>query len=87
MGVANRDASQLTLKKRNKAHNAYSNNFKAAVLTGNAALTPPAGTSAQVVSEIKLGCTACYIENNNDADPNQQRYPRNFSSGKNTGTS
>ena len=86
MGVANRDASQLTLKKRNKTQNAYSNDFKAAVLTGNAALTPPARTSAEVVSEIKLGCTACYIENNT-TDPNQQRYPPNFSSGKNTGTS
>lgn len=86
MGVANRDASQLTLKKRNKTQNAYSNDFKAAVLTGNSALTSPARTSAEVVSEIKLGCTACYIENNT-TDPNQVRYPPNFSSGKNTGTS
>jgi hypothetical protein len=87
MGVANRDASQLTLKKRNKTENAYSNGFKAAVLAGISTATPPARTSAEVVSEIKLGCTACYIENNSDADPNQRRYPPNFSSGKNTGTS
>jgi hypothetical protein len=85
MGVGNRDASQLTLKKRNKTENAYANGFKAAVLSGIATATPPARTSAEVVSEIKLGCTACYIENNND--PNQQRYPPNFSSGKNTGSS
>ena len=85
MGVANRDASQLTLKKRNKTQNAYSNDFKTAVLAGIATATPPARTSAEVVSEIKLGCTQCYIENNND--PNQQRYPNNFSSGKDTGSS
>jgi hypothetical protein len=86
MGVGNRDASQLTLKKRNKAENAYANGFKTAILSGIATATPPARTSAEVVSEIKLGCTQCYIENTT-TDPNQQRYPPNFSSGKNTGTS
>jgi hypothetical protein len=85
MGVANRDASQITKQRRNIAQNAYSNDLKTAVLSGNAAGTSPARTSAEVVSEIKLGCVACYTINGND--PNQPRYPKNVSSGRNTGTS
>ncbi len=84
MGLANRDASQLTKQRRNIALNSYANNFKAAVLSGNAAASSSAKTSAEVVSEIKLGCIACHTINGND--PNQPRYPNNFSSGKNTGT-
>jgi hypothetical protein len=85
MGVANRDASQLTKQRRNKAENAYSTGWKAAVLSGIASATSPARTSAEVVSEIKLGCTQCYLENNTDL--NQVRYPSNFSSGKNSSMS
>lgn len=85
MGVANRDASQLTKQRRNIALNSYSNNFKSAVAVGMAGATPPAITSGGVVSEIKLGCVACYTINGND--PNQPRYSNNFSSGKNTGSS
>jgi len=85
MGVANRDASQLTKMKRNMAENAYTTSFRTAVSNGISTATPPARTSAEVVSEIKLGCTACYTINGND--PNQQRYRNNFSSGKNSGTS
>ena len=85
MGVGNRDASQITKQRRNIALNSYSNNFKAAVSAGMAGGTAPAITSGGVVSEIKLGCVACYSINGND--PNQPRYPNNFSSGKNTGSS
>lgn len=85
MGVSNRDASQLTKQRRNIALNSYSNNWKTAIAAGMAGATAPALTSAEVVSEIKLGCVACYTINGND--PNQPRYPNNFSSGKNTGSS
>jgi hypothetical protein len=86
MGVANRDASQLTAQRRNKAQNSYYTSWKSAVQAGNAsALTSPARVSAEMISEIRLGCTQCFIENN--SDPNQPRYPNNVSSGKNTGTS
>jgi hypothetical protein len=88
MGVANRDASLLTQKRRNMAENAYYNGWKAAVNAGgNAALTGPAKAGAEVLSEIKLGCTACTIIAENGSDPNKQRYPTNVSSGKNTGVS
>ena len=88
MGVANRDASLLTQKRRNMAENAYYNGWKAAVAAGgNTALTGPARAGADVLSEIKLGCTACTILEENGSDPNKTRYPANFSSGKNTGVS
>ena len=86
MGVANRDASQLTAQRRNKAENSYYTSWKSAVQAGNAsALTSPARISAEMISEIRLGCTQCTAEN--ASDPNHPRYPNNFSSGKNTGTS
>jgi hypothetical protein len=86
MGTSNRDASQVTVKNRNKAENSYYNDWKNATMTtggapGNMALKAPANTSAEVLSEIKLGCTACVAENGND--PNQPRYPFNPSSGNN----
>ena len=87
MGVANRDASLLTQKRRNMAENAYYNGWKAAVAAGSTALTGPARAGAEVLSEIKLGCTACTILQENGSDPNKTRYPANFSSGKNTGVS
>ena len=87
MGVANRDASLLTQKRRNMAENAYYNGWKAAVAAGATALTGPARAGAEVLSEIKLGCTACTILEENGSDPNKTRYPANFSSGKNTGVS
>ena len=87
MGVANRDASLLTQKKRNIAENSYYNGWKAAVASGNVSVTGPARSSAEVLSEIKLGCTACTILAEDGSDPNKKRYPNNFSSGKDTGTS
>jgi hypothetical protein len=84
MGTANRDASQVTVRNRNKAANSYYNDWKSATMTpangiSNAAATSPAGAGAAVISEIKLGCMACN-EENTTTDPNQQRYPFNPSS-------
>lgn len=81
MGTANRDASQITKRNRNKAENSYYNQWKdATMISGaNQAVTRPTGAGAEVVMEIKQGCTACYSENNDD--PNQPRYPLNRSSG------
>lgn len=87
MGVTIRDASLLTQKRRNMAENAYYNGWKTATSSGNASLTSPARGSAEVLSEIKLGCTACTILAEDGSDPNKKRYPPNFSSGKDTGTS
>jgi hypothetical protein len=76
MGTSNRDASQVTVRNRNKAANSYYNDWKSATMTpangiSNAAATSPAGAGAAVISEIKLGCMACN-EYNNTTDPNQQ---------------
>ena len=83
MGTTNRDASQVTIKKRNMAENAYYNDWKNVTVTptGNVstAATRPTGAGAAVVAEIKLGCTACFVENNNDQDPNQLKYAPNRS--------
>ena len=87
MGVANRDSSLLTQKRRNMAENAYYNGWKAAVAAGGNGFTSPGKSGAEVLSEIKLGCTACTIIEENGSDPNKQRYPANFSSGKDTGVS
>lgn len=84
MGTTNRDASQVTVKKRNMAENAYYNDWKNVTVTPtngkvSSAVTRPTGAGAAVVAEIKLGCTACFVENNGDQDPNQMRYPPNRS--------
>ncbi len=68
------------------AVNAYYEGWKAGVANGNSAVTGPARTSAEVVSENKLGCNACFILTNT-TDANQVRYPPNVSSRKDTGTS
>jgi hypothetical protein len=83
MGTSNRDASQVTVRNRNKAENSYYNDWKTATMTpangiSNPAATSPAGAGAAVISEIKLGCMACNAENT--TDPNQTRYPFNPSS-------
>jgi hypothetical protein len=86
MGVSNRDASLLTQKKRNIAVNAYYEAWKAGVASGNSAVTGPARSSAELVSEKKLGCIACNVLSNT-TDANVTRYPTNVTSGKDTGTS
>jgi hypothetical protein len=84
MGTANRDASQITVRNRNKAENSYYEAWKSATVTAsgpvNMAVTRPTGAGAAVVAEIKLGCSACYVDNTT-TDPNQTRYPPNYSSG------
>lgn len=79
MGTANRDASQITKRNRNKAENSYYSQWQSATNNGNSATTRPTGAGAAVVAEVKLGCTACVEDNS--ADPNQPRYPVNRSSG------
>jgi hypothetical protein len=86
MGLANRDASVLTQKRRNIAVNAYYESWKASTNSGNSAATGPARASAEVVSEKNLGCTACFVLTNT-TDANQLRYPPNVSSRKDTGSS
>jgi hypothetical protein len=82
MGTANRDASQVTVKKRNQAENAYYNDWKNATVlaTGstNVAVTRPTGAGAQVIEEIKLGCVSCYAATGVDKN---QLTPPNYSSG------
>jgi hypothetical protein len=85
MGIANRDASQLTKARRNRAENAYSNDWKTAIINGVQVATPPARTSAEVVTQIKLGCVSCHTIYGDDV--NQPRYTANPSASKNTGTS
>jgi hypothetical protein len=80
MGTGNRDASQVTVRNRNKAENSYYEGWKTATSASNSAATRPTGAGAAVISEIKLGCTACFVDNNT-SDPNQMRYPPNYSSG------
>jgi hypothetical protein len=93
MPCAIRDASMVTLKNRNKALNAYYNDWKAATVTATGAtvsqaVTPPAATSAEVIAEIREGCAACYAVSNNQNkvlgltyDTNISLYPDNRSAG------
>lgn len=62
MGTANRDSSVLTMKRRGMAEKSYYDQWKNATMnTANAmgGVTAPARTSAEVVAEITVGCTAC----------------------------
>lgn len=81
MGVTNRDSSLLTMKRRGIAEQSYYTQWKAAV--GGAVvqqgLTAPGKVSAEVMSQMKLGCSACEAANGND--PNNVPYPFNPSSG------
>jgi len=85
--LTNRDASQITTRNRNLALFSYASAFRTAVTTANPnpALIAPAVTSAEVVSQIGLGNTACILYNNSlsnvNPDPNTQLYPFNPSSG------
>ena len=73
------DASLLTQKRRNKALNAYYNDWKSATNAGNMAVTGPAKTSAEVVTEIKLGCNACNAVSNEALKNSGAVYDRNVS--------
>jgi len=87
MGTANRDASQVTKRNRNKAENSYYQGWSAAVnsATPNSTLKAPASSGAEVLLEIRQGCTDCTIYSNYLAipnpDPNTTLYPSNPSRG------
>ena len=84
MGTSNRDASQVTTKNRNKSESAYYNDWASKTVKANGtglnyAASKPTGAGATVVSEIRLGCTACTSAAG--GDPNSPEYPFNPSSG------
>jgi hypothetical protein len=87
MGTSNRDASQVTVKNRNKSESAYYNDWASKTMLAtsagavNYAATKPTGAGAEVVAEIRLGCTACTDIAKNGSDPNTAVYPFNPSSG------
>ena len=68
MSCTVRDASLITKNNRNKAVNAYYNQWKDATMNttsvNSSLIQGPAGAGAQVVSEIKLGCEQCVKLNN-----------------------
>ncbi len=62
MGTTNRDASLLTVTKRNVVMNTYANSWKTETMSTtnvNRALKSPAFTGAAGVSQIRLGCEEC----------------------------
>lgn len=75
MGTANRDASEVSKRNRNKALNAYYEQWKNVTVTPVGAVshaaTRPTGAGARVVAEIGLGCTACYAATGVDVNQNQ----------------
>ncbi len=96
--TSNRDVSQITKRNRNKAEYSYYTQWQSTTMNTSNALSgviPPAVTSGQVVAQIKLGCVACYQDQNTYPaltqaqavasgtvwDPNQPRYPFNPSTG------
>ena len=69
MPCTNRDASVLTKKRRGVAEYSYYNDWKTNTVNNNTGFTnqaviAPARTSAEVLSEIKLGCQTAYAYNN-----------------------
>lgn len=88
MGTANRDASQVTVKNRNKALSSYKEQWKNETVNSSApkvGITGPATTGAETVTQIRLGCEACTVYTNSlttpNPDPNTTVYPFNPSSG------
>jgi hypothetical protein len=63
MNVAVRDASLVTVRNRNKALSSYNVQFQnATMLSSNpnhTLIAGPAGNSAEVLTQVKLGCIAC----------------------------
>ena len=82
MGVTNRDASILTKKNRGVAENSYYQQwYTATVVQGKGGVAGPAKPSAEVVDQIKVGCTACATLDAVGTDGNASQYPFNPSSG------
>ena len=81
MGVTNRDSSVLTMKRRGQAENSYYTQWYAATVSQSKpqqGATAPARVSAQVITEIALGCSTCA---SGGTDRNNAAYPFNPSSG------
>lgn len=85
-----RDASLVTKKNRDIALNSFYNSWKTATMNtpnANPAVTSPASTSAEVLAEIRNGCSACAALENFNAMAlgapmaNLTRYPPNTSFG------
>jgi len=88
MGTTNRDASLLTVTKRNVAMNSYATSWKAETVSStrpNTALASPAFTGAAGVSQIRLGCEECTNVSKAGSDPNVGPYK--FGRGPNPSTS
>jgi hypothetical protein len=86
MGVANRDSSLLTMKRRGQAEHSYYQQWYAATVGGGNpqySLTSPAKASAEVITQIALGCSTCaaVTADANGTDRNLTKYPFNPSSG------
>ena len=90
MPTAVRDASLVTKRNRDIALNSFYNSWKTATMNtpnANPAVTSPASTSAEVLAEIRNGCTACAALENFNAMAlgapmaNVTRYPPNPSFG------
>jgi hypothetical protein len=84
MGVTNRDSSLLTKKRRGIAENSYYTQWKASTMNTSTPLpgiTSPARVSAEVLTEITLGCATCAANANPQTDRNLAQYPFNPSSG------
>jgi len=81
MGVTNRDSSVLTKKRRGIAENSYYTQWKAAVAgpVVQQGLTAPGKVSAEVITEMTLGCSTCAAIAGTDT--NNGQYPFNPSSG------
>jgi hypothetical protein len=82
MGVTNRDSSVLTMKRRGQAEHSYYQQWRVATMSGataQAGLTSPAKVSAEVITQIALGCTTCAAASGTDS--NVSAYPFNPSSG------
>jgi hypothetical protein len=85
-----RDASLVTVKNRNIALNSYYNSWSSAVngTTVVQSLKGPAMNSAEEVSQIAAGCSACFAVSNDARrlagetyDANRAVYPNNPSAG------
>ena len=91
MGVTNRDASLLTQRNRDRALYSYKSSWTSATVNSvnpASAVTGPATTGTQTLTQANLGCVACTVLNNEISkntggafDPNQSLYPANPSRG------
>lgn len=87
MGTTNRDASLLTVTRRNVAMNNYASSWKTSTMSTNTlnhALKSPAFTGAEGISQIRLGCEQCTNISKAGSDANVGPYE--FGRGPNRST-